>query len=117
MATIPMQARSLDNARATSVAWLGLGQGDDGEAVGPFPGADRSVQVTGVFGAGGAAVIEGSNDDDKANWFTLTDPQGNPLSFTTARLEQISENTRWLRARVSAGDGTTALDVRMFVTR
>lgn len=81
--------------------------GDDGT---PFenPGSsDRSVQVTGTFGAGGTIVIEGSNDG--TNYKTLTDPQGNSLSFTSASLEQVQELTRYIRPRVTAGDGTTSL--------
>jgi hypothetical protein len=88
--------------------------GNDGE---PFqnPGsADRSVQVTGTFGAGGTVVLEGSNDG--TNYRTLTDPQGNALSFTSAGLEAIQEITRYVRPRVTAGDGTTSLTVTLCVT-
>jgi hypothetical protein len=45
---------------------------------------DRSIQLTGTLGTGGAVTIYGSNraqpnlanDDD---WFVLTDPQGNNI--------------------------------------
>jgi hypothetical protein len=120
MATVPLSAKSLGRGggASTHLAWGPLASGDDGEPVGQFPGADRSVQVTGTFGAGGSVVFEGSNDlDAPTNWFTLTDPQGNPLSFSTARLEQISEYTVWARPRVVGGDGTTALTVRVLVSR
>ena len=89
------------------VQWTGLLNGDDG---GPaeLPGyADRTVQVTGTFGAGGTIVIEGSVDG--INYVTLTDPQGNALSKTAAFLEAISEAVRYIRPRVTAGDGTTSL--------
>jgi hypothetical protein len=74
--------------------------------------ADKSVQVIGNFNAG-TIVIEGSNDG--VNWATLTDPQGNALSKTTAFIEQILEATRYVRPRVSAGAGVD-LDV-FFVLR
>lgn len=69
---------------------------------------DKSVQVFGTFGVGGAVVIQGSNDG--INWATLTDPQGNPLSFTSAKIEMVSEATLMVRPAVS-GDGTTSLTV------
>jgi hypothetical protein len=115
MPTVNFTAEQID-PRARTVAWTPLANTDDGAGYGVF-GADKSVQVTGTFGAGGTLVIEGTNDANPASatWFTLTDPQGNAMSFTAARLEQISEYTRWIRPRVTAGDGTTALTVRMYV--
>jgi hypothetical protein len=75
--------------------------------------ADRSVQVTGTFN-GGTLVVEGSNDG--TNWYTLNDPQGNALSFTTAKIEQILEAVAFMRPRVSAGAGVD-LDVTFFLRR
>jgi hypothetical protein len=73
---------------------------------------DRCVQVTGTFNAG-TVVIEGSNDG--LNFVTLTDPQGTSISKTAAFIEQVSELTRFIRPRVSAG-ATVDLDV-FFVLR
>lgn len=75
--------------------------------------ADRSVQVVGTFGTGGTLLIEGSIDG--TNYVTLNDPQGNPLSIQTAKIEAIAEATPYLRARISAGDGTTNLDCYVFL--
>ena len=50
---------------------------------------------------------------DGTNWQTLTDPQGNVISKTSASIEAITEATRFVRPRVSAGDGTTSLAVVM----
>lgn len=81
-----------------------------------MPGsADRSVQVTGTFGTGGSVRIEGSNDG--TNYAVLTDPQGNALDITTAKIETIMELTRYIRPRVTAGDGTTSLTVTMLVKK
>jgi hypothetical protein len=75
---------------------------------------DRSVQVIGDFGTGGTLVIEGSNDGG-TTYATLTDPQGNALSFTAAGLEAITEMVGHIRPRLSAGSGTVDLDVYMFL--
>lgn len=73
--------------------------------------ADRSVQVAGVFGAGGTVTLEGSNDG--THWATLADPQGYPLVMTTNKIEAILECVRFVRP-VAVGDGTTNLTVLVF---
>lgn len=81
--------------------------------------ADRSVQVKGTFGAGGTVVIEGSNDRkaDTPTYATLNDPNGNALSITAAKIEQVLESTYLIRPRISGGDGTTDLTVTIMVRR
>jgi hypothetical protein len=69
---------------------------------------DKSVQVFGTFGVGGSVTFQGSNDG--TNWATLTDPQGNPLTFTGAKIEMVSEATLFVRPVVT-GDGSTSLTV------
>jgi hypothetical protein len=80
-----------------------LGNADTGVAVAMASAADRSVQISGTFGAA-TIVVEGSNDG--VTWFTLTDPQGNGISATTARFEQIEEVSRFIRCSSSGGTGT-----------
>ncbi len=81
-----------------------------------MPGsADRTVQVVGTFGAGGSVRIEGSNDG--TNYAVLTDPQGNALDITTAKIESIMELTRYIRPRITAGDGTTSLSVLILIKK
>ncbi len=87
--------------------WSGLLSGDDGDWLDAAMLADKSVHVYGTFGVGGTVVIEGSNNKSTAR--TLTDPQGNALSFTQESIEQVLENTKWIRPRVTGGDGTTNL--------
>ena len=70
---------------------------------------DRSVHVFGTFGAAGNLRIEGSYDG--TNYAALADAQGNVLDITTAKIEEITVPTPYLRARVTAGDGTTSLTV------
>lgn len=97
------------------VSWEGLANGDNGNAqqIGQF--GDKSVHVKGTFGTGGTCVIQGSNDG--ATWKTLTDPQGNALSFTAEAIEQILENVRYYRPNVTAGDGSTSLNVYIYGRR
>lgn len=77
--------------------------------------SDRSIVVTGTFGAGGTVVWEGSNDG--TNYVTLTDPQGNALSITSAGIKAVTEAVIFARPRVTAGDGTTSLTVSAFARR
>ena len=46
----------------------------------------------------------------------MNDPQGNALSVQTAKITQVLENTYLVRPRVSAGDGTTSLTVKLCVS-
>lgn len=103
------------NAHATLVKWLALtnATSDVGSAVELHQYRDRSVQVVGTFGAAGSVTIEGSNDGG-TTWAALSDPQGNALAFTATKIEAISEVPALLRPRVTAGDGTTSLDVYLF---
>lgn len=77
--------------------------------------ADRCVQVDGTWGAGGAAVVEGSNDG--TTWFTLNSAQGTALSLSANALKQVTEVTRYARVRVTAGDGTTSLTANFVLRR
>jgi hypothetical protein len=90
--------------------WSGLLLGDEGDAL-PFSQyTDRSVQVSGTFG-GASLRFEGSNNG--TDWAVLTDPQGNDLLITTAKIEMVTEATLLTRPRVVGGDGTTNLSVHL----
>lgn len=97
--------------------WAALALNDDGAPIGPewshYP--DRSVQVTGTFGAGGSISWEGSNDG--TNWATLNTPAGAAITLTAAGLKQVLEGSLYARPHVTAGDGTTALVVTVFARR
>ena len=95
--------------------WSGLLNGDSGEPIEMPSFADRSIQIVGVFGSGGNLRIQGSNNG--TDWATLTDPQGNDLNITTAKIEQVTEVVRYIRPLVTAGDGTTDLDLILLVRR
>ncbi len=103
------------NINCVLITWTALANGDDGA---PYEGADfvdRTVQFDGTFGAGGSVTLQGSNDG--ASWFPLTDPQGNAITKTGAGLEVIEEGPRYVRPIVTAGDGTTSLNCRIWARR
>lgn len=115
MATRTPSSLSKRNAHAKHWKWAGLLNGDDGTPLALHGFTDRSVQVTGTFGAGGSVDLVGSNDEG-VTWVVLTDPQGNALTFTTARLEAISEAVDLVKPLVTAGDGTTSLAMFLFAS-
>lgn len=106
MATItPTVTRGKDDpSHNTYVVTWTMGNADTGVAVSLASATDRSVQFTGTFGSA-TVVLEGSNDG--TNFVTLTDPQGNAISKTSAALEQIEELTQYIRVSTSGGTGTT----------
>jgi hypothetical protein len=119
MATVPLTNLPLNGGKQECriLTWEALTTANnDGEA---FPAAaypDKSVQVQGTFGAAATIAIQGCNEEVPVNWYTLTDPQGNSLTFTAAKIEAILENTRWIRpALVSGGDGSTDIDIIMMI--
>jgi hypothetical protein len=97
----------------------GLANGDDSSAVQDAGSGDVTVQVTGTFGVGGTAIVEGSLDPSgtPTNWFQLKDPSNTAISFTAAGLKAVLENVQHLRVRVTAGDGTTALAAVVAIRR
>lgn len=64
----------------------------------------ESVQIAGTFG-GATITITGSNDG--TNYKILNDPQGNNLSKTTADLEMILENVRYIKPTTASGVGSS----------
>ncbi len=109
----PQKVPGSDTQHARTYLWEQIEDGDEiGTQVEVPDHADKSVQVIGTFGTGTLA-IQGGNDG--TNWATLTDPQGNALSFTAEAVEQISEVTRYIRAIVTGDNGATDLDVYLHV--
>lgn len=86
-------------------------EGDDTGAAFEWPRhKDRSVQVVATAYDSATLVIQGSNDGD--NWVTLFDESGTALSWTSsAQLEVVLQNTRYVRPKTSGGDGTTGTDL------
>lgn len=112
MATINATRAQTQNTKAFVQQWEGMQADDDGQPLGNSQYTDRSVQVVGIFG-GATLRVEGSNNGD--DWAVLTDPQGNDLNFIAAKLELVSEATKYIRPLVIGGDGTTSLSVYLLV--
>lgn len=113
-----MKSWSKENVElgCTVYSWIGLVNDEDGQPVDVPDYADKSADIEGVFGAGGSAVIEGTNKPSSPlSYKTLNDPQGNQISVTSAKIETILENVKTLRPRVVGGDGTTAINVYLLV--
>ena len=115
MATISY-TRTLVSQGATLVIWADMANGDDGQWVQTGAGwSDRSVDPVGDFG-GGTLTIQGTNvlGTPAASPPTLSDPQGNPLTFTTRRLETILETSMQLRP-ILAGGAAGSVTVRLLI--
>lgn len=101
------------------VEWAGLTGGAVGAPMSWCSFADKTVQVWGTIGA--AILIQGSNDPlaatdpDNAQWETLTDILGNPLSFSTHGMKTITEAPNWIRP--NAGAGTTNAKVAILANQ
>lgn len=114
MATIAVaKVAGADTIHARTYLWEALVTGSlDGEPIELPDHADKSVQVVGTFDTATMAM-QGSNDG--TNYESLTDPQGNAIEMTSAGLEQILENTRFVRPLVSSVGASTDLDVYLHV--
>ena len=122
-----------DDARRRMVGfkWTGLaydsgGVGTVGAPVQWAPGVNRCVQVAGTFGTGGHIKMQGSNLESPSSveaagtlhdWALLSDPQGNAIDLTANGIKEVTETPLWVRPVVTAGDGTTALDVYVSTVR
>lgn len=97
----------------------GLLNGDDSLSIQEAETGDRTVQITGTFGAGGTVIVEGSLDplQSPTNWFPLKNLSGVAISITGAGLSAVLENVSHLRFRVTAGDGTTSLTGTVLIRR
>jgi hypothetical protein len=112
MATVPPQTSSVARGVRETI-WASLGNTDDG---GPLIAPDfprKSIHVLGTWGAGGELTLEGSNQQTITAYQPVHDRQGNAIVLSAAApdIEDVVENPRALRPRVSGGDGTTDLTV------
>lgn len=96
------------------VSWTPFTEADTCTAV-EMPGFTiRSIQIAGTFGSA-TVLAQGSNDG--TNYATLSDPQGNAISKTTAALEQIEEVTRYIKPTASGGTGQSLTVTLLLVRR
>ncbi len=75
-----------------------------GDSVSVPGSSDRTIQFVADTAGSATAILEGSMDD--STFFTLTDGQGNAISFTASGGEMVAENVLFVRPRLStAGSG------------
>lgn len=125
MATITATLEKLrtfgDDARVFT--WAALTTTDNYGSPVELPGwSDRSIQLLGTLSTGGAVTMYGSNKasptlTDDVDWSILTDPQGNNIALSTLKIEQILEVTRWIRPKITGGDGSTSLNVHLLLSK
>lgn len=93
-------------------SWTAVTAGDMGESlVAPYL-SDKVVHVNGTFG-GATVFIEGSNVSATGPFQPIVDPQGVAISFVASGMEQLLENPLYVRPRVSNGDATTSINIRI----
>ncbi len=94
---------------ARVVTWTGLSSADSGLAHSPagHGAIAGSVQVEGTFG-GATVTLQASNDG--INWETISDVQGNAISFTAAGIAEFSSAAVYIRPNSTGG---TADDVNV----
>lgn len=95
--------------------WLAVANGDQGAPIELFNLVDLTVTIEGTFSTGGSCTLQGSNDG--STWHSLTDPQGNAITKTAAGIEVVTEAPRYVRPTITAGDGSTAIDIRIVARR
>jgi len=95
--------------------WSGVAFGDICESVMLGGYTDRTIQAVGDFGVGGKVAIKGTLKPDGQNMVPVTDPQGTNIEITDDQLETIAEATVHTQPVVIAGDGSTLLDILLFM--
>lgn len=85
------------------ITWV-LASGDTGAPVGLSDYTDRTVTMTGTFGA--AVTLDGSND--KLTWMTQANSADTDISKTANAMEAIVTNPVWTRP---AAGGITSVTV------
>lgn len=117
MATRTHTATKLGERGDLLVVWTGLLNTDDGSPFDLTDCQDVSVQLVGTLGAGGTCLIEGALYTATPTYGTMQDLAGTALSLTALGFKRVGARTVLIRPRVSAGDGTTDLSLRMLVSK
>lgn len=99
----PVRVNLLDVGYAQLYRWEALTEADTATAIKASSLADKAIQVTGNFGVSGDVHIEGSMNG--VTFAQLNDPQGDPISLTSAGIVQIQENAVFIRPVLDTGTG------------
>lgn len=115
MAVTALSAPESIGQQVVLYTWAAIPNGNTGAPIKLENFNDLTATIEGTFGTGGSCTLQGSNDG--TNYYSLTDPQGNAITKTAAGLESVTELPVYVRPSVTAGDGTTAIDVRIVARR
>lgn len=115
MAVSALDATTMIATQVVLYEWLAVANGDTGAPIKTENFTDFTVTIEGTFGVGGSCTLKGSNDG--TNYYALTDPQGNAITKTAAGIESVSELPYYIRPEVTAGDGSTAISIRLLARR
>lgn len=110
MTTRDVELTGPTNEGIVHAAWTGLLNGNDGELVRLAKFADKTIQVLGNFGSGGVVQVQGRNLTGGA-WGVCHDAQGADIAVEDNDPIIIAESPLELRPFISAGNGSTDLDV------
>lgn len=103
---------------AQRITWTGLTD-DTSDTGTPYVSHDdviRTVQAIGTFGTGGNVTMQASLGGAAGTFGTAHDTAGSDLTLGDSRVEQVQEGPITIRPIVTAGDGTTDIDVIMIET-
>lgn len=95
--------------------WTALANAITGDSLQTGNFIASSAQVSGTFGVAGSIQLEGSNDG--VNWLILPDADLILAIWTQAYIKFFRDSPMWLRPRVTNGDGTTALSIKLVLRR
>lgn len=100
----------IDANGGLDVVWAGLLNGDNGAPVTIARDYWKlTAQAVGTFGAAGSVTLQGSNDG--VTFSALKDVLGTTIAMTDNTIARLEGMPRYIRAFVTAGDGTTNLSV------
>lgn len=98
------------------VATVTLANGDESTDLGLFNYPEKTIEISGTFGAGGTINIRGKNVSSATvtEYLALhraNDPTLTLTGLTAVILSGLVEDPQFIKADVDAGDGTTELTV------
>ena len=114
MATVTPTPTRIREGESMLYAWTLTSSDTEGASIDAHEYGDRTVQIAGTFD-GATVVLQGSNDG--TNWFSLTDPQGNAISKTTAAMETVMEVPLYTRGTSSGGGASQSVTISLFCRR
>ena len=95
--------------------WLAIPNGDTGSVIERPDFIAGTITIEGTFSTGGSCTLEGSNNG--TDYYTLKDPQDADITLLAGGIKNIRELPRYMRPTVTAGDGSTLIDVSIKLVR